>query len=431
MKRLKYVMGAAWVLLPLLAWSQNRLEVTDERIERSRRQITVSFRVESDRRTPARNFKTVLSPYLFSSDDTLRLPEAGVIGRRRMLRERQERLLRGEQHDSPGAFFVEAGDTLLYCCTVPYEEWMKRVSLGIGQRCEGCGENTLLGRQVELSDVVVYRTPEPLLPSEARRAPVLKEANRRWLFSKREMVVHYGVASASIDTDAFDNAATLDEIIAALRSVLDDPDRRLNRVELSGYASPEGRLQLNIELSERRAIALRDYLMERLPGLKAENFELINGAINWEGLRRMVEASDMKNRDEVLDIIDNVPENEGRNHRLMGLRAGVPYRYMMEHFFPKLRNACYISVYYDVLEDTAADTINRALVLIRDGRYAEARELLRSVESDPRAFNAIGVSLMMQQREAEARGWFNRALAEGDASQREQAHGNLRQIENY
>ena len=84
-----------------------------------------------------------------------------------------------------------------------------------------------------------------------------------------------------------------------------------------------------------------------------------------------------------------------------------------------------------VLEDTAADTINRAMALIREGRYAEAREMLREVESDPRAFNAIGVSLMMQQQEEKAREWFSRALAEGDPAEAELVRENLKQIENY
>ena len=419
MKTLKYAMGAAWVLLPLLAWSQNRVELSEQRIERNRQQITVRFTVESDKRTPARNFKTVLSPYLFDGDDTLRLPEAEVVGHRRMLRDRQERLLRGERGEAPDANRVEAGEELVYSCTVPYERWMKDLSLGVGQRCEGCGESTPLGRQVELADVKVYEEPDPAMPFEARRAPQLKEANRRWLFSKRDMVIHYELASTSIDVDAFDNAATLEEIMAALNTVLDDPDRRLNRIELSGYASPEGRLQLNIELSQGRAEALRDYLMQQLPELKRENFELINGAINWEGLRRKVEASDMQYRDEVLDIIDNVPADKGRNHQLMALHAGEPYRYMMKHFFPEL------------LEDRVADTVNRATALIREGKYAEARELLRSVESDPRSFNAVGVSLMMQEQEEEARTWFERALAEGEPSEQEAVRENLRQIENY
>lgn len=431
MKTLKYAMGAACALFPLFVWSQNRLEVAGQQVERNRKQVTVRFTVESREGVPARDYKTVLSPYLFADGDTLYLTPVEISGHRRMLRERQESLLRGDDAAASELFRGESGSSLDYSCTVPYERWMKQVSLGIGQHCVGCGKSSPLGRVVELSDVTLYETPEPVMSLEARRAPVLKEANRRWLFSKRGMVVHYEVASASIDIEAFDNAATLEEIMAALNTVLDDPDRRLNRIELSGYASPEGRLQLNIELSQGRAEALRDYLMQQLPELKRENFELINGAINWEGLRRKVEASDMQYRDEVLDIIDNVPAEKGRNHQLMGLRAGNPYRYMMKHFFPELRNACYISVYYDVLEDTAADTINRAMALIREGRYAEAREMLREVESDPRAFNAIGVSLMMQQQEEKAREWFSRALAEGDPAEAELVRENLKQIENY
>ena len=431
MKTLKYAMGAACALFPLFVWSQNRLEVAGQQVERNRKQVTVRFTVESREGVPARDYKTVLSPYLFADGDTLYLTPVEISGHRRMLRERQESLLRGDDAAASELFRGEAGSSLDYSCTVPYERWMKQVSLGIGQHCVGCGKSTPLGRVVELSDVTLYETPEPVMSLEARRAPVLKEANRRWLFSKRGMVVHYEVASASIDIEAFDNAATLDEIIAALHKVLDDRDSRLNRIELSGFASPEGRLQFNVELSERRAVALRDYLMAEIPELQSDNFELNNGAVNWEGLRRKVEASDMRYRDEVLDIIDNVPADKGRNHQLMALHAGEPYRYMMKHFFPELRNACYISVYYDVLEDTAADTINRAMALIREGRYAEAREMLREVESDPRAFNAIGVSLMMQQQEEKAREWFSRALAEGDPAEAELVRENLRQIENY
>ena len=71
------------------------------------------------------------------------------------------------------------------------------------------------------------------------------------------------------------------------------------------------------------------------------------------------------------------------------------------------------------------------MALSREGRYAEAREMLREVESDPRAFNAIGVSLMMQQQEEKAREWFSRALAEGDPAEAELVRENLKQIENY
>lgn len=45
---------------------------------------------------------------------------------------------------------------------------------------------------------------------------------------------------------------------------------------------------------------------------------------------------------------------------------------MLKNFYPELRNACYVAVYYDVLNDVAADAINAANTQIRAGKYAEA-----------------------------------------------------------
>lgn len=89
------------------------------------------------------------------------------------------------------------------------------------------------------------------------------------------------------------------------------------------------------------------------------DFQLINGVENWDDLRRMVAASDMECRDEVLAVLDNDAGND-RKVALQRLAGGKPYRYMLKNFYPELRNACYVAVYYDVLNDVAADAINAA-----------------------------------------------------------------------
>jgi len=54
----------------------------------------------------------------------------------------------------------------------------------------------------------------------------------------------------------------------------------------------------------------------------------------------------------VLNIIDTVPvwdatKNVGRLGLIMQLNQGKTYEYMKRHFFPKLRNAGYIKVFYE------------------------------------------------------------------------------------
>lgn len=97
---------------------------------------------------------------------------------------------------------------------------------------------------------------------------------------------------------------------------------------------------------------------------------------------------------------------------------------MLKEFYPGLRNACYVSVYYDVLGDKAADAVNAANGLIRAGKYSEALEMLLEYRKDDRTFNSIGVCYMMLEDEEEAISWFEKALQAGYT----EAEGNLKQL---
>ena len=77
--------------------------------------------------------------------------------------------------------------------------------------------------------------------------------------------------------------------------------------------------------------------------------------IAWDELRAQVAASGMLYRDEVLDVLDNTPvwifdeKNQvvgGRKQRLMDLRGGEPYRYMLREFFPDLRSSVVVTLYF-------------------------------------------------------------------------------------
>ena len=48
--------------------------------------------------------------------------------------------------------------------------------------------------------------------------------------------------------------------------------------------------------------------------------------------------------------------------------------------------------------------------MIREGRYADALEHVKPVEDDMRAFNTVGVALMMQGEFEKAMPWLEKAL---------------------
>ena len=99
--------------------------------------------------------------------------------------------------------------------------------------------------------------------------------------------------------------------------------------------------------------------------------------------------------------------------------GGKVWKEMLEQIYPYLRCTRYQAVYYESTVDKAAETINKANGLIRDGKYAEAQKEIETVQEDDRSYNTAGVALMMQKRFEEALPWFRKALEAGSPSAQE------------
>ncbi|MEG1378353.1 MAG: DUF3575 domain-containing protein [Bacteroidales bacterium] len=163
-------------------------------------------------------------------------------------------------------------------------------------------------------------------------------------FSK-EASIYFHLGSALIDPTLLKNDSSLNMMEQTLKMTLGtDSHYRVDSVVITGSASPLGGETLNRELSKSRAEALAIYLRQKIAIPDSVLFIRSTGA-NWGELRDMVQASNMRYKKEVLDIIDHVPVDQRRNYVLMDLKWGRPYREMMETFFPKLQNSVTIIVY--------------------------------------------------------------------------------------
>ena len=71
--------------------------------------------------------------------------------------------------------------------------------------------------------------------------------------------------------------------------------------------------------------------------------------------QNLFDEQDAAYKEEVLPIIDSntIKGSNGKQSRrieLMGLKGGVPYRYMLKNFFPKLRSGTCIKVFYENID---------------------------------------------------------------------------------
>ena len=169
------------------------------------------------------------------------------------------------------------------------------------------------------------------------------------------MKIFYRRGYRNVDLSFRDKRAQL-ALFLNLRGAPHKHDR-VEKVVIRSYASPDGTAEANERLSVGRAEELKAYLV-REGNIPASLIEYHAEGIAWGMLREQVAASDMAGRDEVLDILDHTPlwiyddDNrivDGRKKQLMDLQGGKPYNYMLEHFFPELRNSVSTVLYLHIV----------------------------------------------------------------------------------
>lgn len=408
---MKKVLTAVILFLGMNLMTEAQTIISNESLTHDGTNVTVSFDVDTDVRALPSNRKEVVMPYIYNGKDTLWLDMMEIYGKGRYKRERMVNHIEGDKDWELGENQVMKGEIYRYTSQVPLKRWMKSANLGIKRQLVGCACEQELAEENLVQGVALFE--EPQMP--ARRIPgyVLVDAAREWDFGQDELEIIFKVSKIEIDSSVFNNEVTFGNILAAVDKIHSNPHYKIDKIEVAGYASPEGRPAFNKWLGENRAKALINYIIEHRPeyNLTMDDFRIRNGEENWVGLRRIVEASDIENKDRVLEIIDDetIP-SELKKDKIKWIDKGKTWKIMLDEIYPQLRCARYLAVYYDSTDDSAVEIINKANTLIREGKYAEAYELVKPVDDDMRAYNTIGVSFMMQGEFEEAMKWFEKAL---------------------
>jgi outer membrane protein OmpA-like peptidoglycan-associated protein len=136
----------------------------------------------------------------------------------------------------------------------------------------------------------------------------------------------------------------LEEIFDELQAA----EARVVSVTVTGYSSPEARSNINATLASKRAEAFSRYIQTR--------WNIAPGAIatrgvgeDWSGLRAAVAASDMSNRDAIIEVIDRDIAPDAKESIIRRMSAGVLWRTMERDIFPWLRKVDY-TINYSVPE---------------------------------------------------------------------------------
>ena len=171
---------------------------------------------------------------------------------------------------------------------------------------------------------------------------------------QKEICVRFRVASSVIELGYGGNEESLAEIVNLLKEVESNPDMELTEVQFCGSASPEGGFQLNRRLANNRRTNVERYIRQRV-NLPDSLITRCESSEMWNKLSFYVEQSDMPRKNEVLHQIRETPEFtynkrgvlvDSRKKRLMDMNYGRTWNYMLREFFPSVRNATVMTVYF-------------------------------------------------------------------------------------
>lgn len=165
---------------------------------------------------------------------------------------------------------------------------------------------------------------------------------------RREFAIHYRFDKIDVDSAYLDNAATIDTIRFYLTN-----SAHIDSITVYAWASPEGGYPHNKWLSEKRAAAAKELLLELAPDstkLNEGKIKISPLAENWPGLAYLVEKNyHRQDRDRLLKILrtEGIGE-ETRKWRIQQLDNGYTWEYLKRNYMKQLRSATWLCVWTGV-----------------------------------------------------------------------------------
>ncbi|MCB0739194.1 MAG: hypothetical protein KDC92_16915, partial [Bacteroidetes bacterium] len=119
------------------------------------------------------------------------------------------------------------------------------------------------------------------------------------------------------------------------------PRMELKGINVNSYASPDGELKLNQNLTDKRSESTYSFLFKELKGLKlgVDQSNLYKRQAmeeDWAGLKRLVAASNLADKAEALQIINSSKSNDDKE---ADLRKLASWQTILDEIMPELRRS--------------------------------------------------------------------------------------------
>ena len=217
----------------------------------------------------------------------------------------------------------------------------------------------------------------------------------------------------------------MQDLQAAIKEANQNERKAINKLEVSGYASPDGGMDLNEKLAGQRQKNAQNFLQKQLKKDKV-NATIASDitAEDWAGFQTLLENSNMQDKELVLRVLGMYTDPEEREAQIKNLSS--VYSTIADEILPALRRSRLILT-TDLIGKSDEEILN---FLKNDPSQLSVEEMLYAATltndnaekiatyqkvadqfNDFRAFNNMGMLYFEQGNVAEARRAYNKALA--------------------
>ena len=229
-----------------------------------------------------------------------------------------------------------------------------------------------------------------------------EDAFQRIIKEKHDANIMFLIQQANVRSSELKTAKAFQEEVKAIGEAA---NKQITNIEISAYASPDGSLDLNQGLAEKRQDATAKVVNRNLKKDKMEaNVDTKYTAEDWEGFQELVSKSNIQDKELILRVLSMYKEPEQREQEIKNISS--VYSALADEILPQLRRSR-LTLNYEIigksdeeianLADTNAKELSLeellyAATLAKDAAKKEAiyTKATQLFPNDYRAFNNLG-----------------------------------------
>ena len=231
------------------------------------------------------------------------------------------------------------------------------------------GKKTYTIPSVKIADGVIATSELPTAASS--NASYANDAFQRIIKDAQTANIMFLIQQANLRNSELnsDDMKEFHKKVAEINA--DTKNYKLNNIEISAYASPDGGVELNTGLAENRENNTEKYMQRQLKKGKIDaNLDAKYTAQDWEGFQELVSKSNLQDKDLILRVLSMYQDPEQREAEIKNISS--VYKTLADEILPQLRRAR-LTANYDVI-GRSDEEINEAFDT--DAKVLSANELL-------------------------------------------------------